>query len=82
MGAVIEVLSKVPLPDVPLSLLVAWAIWVVGGLLLMLWFRRRSAANRFPEIRPCGCRIAVGHPRGGAQVRNPDYCAERPQHLW
>jgi hypothetical protein len=52
VGAVIDLLSKVPLPDVPPSLLIAWAIWVIGGLLLMLWFRRRSASTRFPEFTP------------------------------
>ena len=52
MGAVNDMLSKVPLPDVPASLLVAWAIWVIGGLLLMLWFSRRSASTRLPEFRP------------------------------
>jgi hypothetical protein len=31
------------LSDIPSGLLVGWTIWLAGGLLLMVWFRRRSA---------------------------------------
>lgn len=37
-----------PLTNLPPQLLAGWALWLVGGLLLMLWFRRRST----PALRP------------------------------
>jgi hypothetical protein len=46
VGALTAALSKWPRPDVPAALLVAWAVWILGGLLLMLWFTRRSASRR------------------------------------
>lgn len=34
------------LNELPLALVVGWSIWLVGGLALMAWFRRRSAPRR------------------------------------
>ncbi|MCC7243029.1 MAG: hypothetical protein IT180_13965 [Acidobacteria bacterium] len=42
------------LTDLPPELVLGWAFWMVGGLVLMLWFRRRSAAapRHAPTPRP------------------------------
>ncbi len=40
------------LSDLPPELVVGWALWVIGGLLLMMWFVRRSAATRTREVAP------------------------------
>ncbi len=34
------------LNDLPPALVVGWTIWLAGGLILMIWFRRRSAPRR------------------------------------
>jgi hypothetical protein len=52
VGALTDVLSKWPRTEVPAALLVAWAVWILGGLLLMLWFTRRSAAPREHALTP------------------------------
>lgn len=36
------------LSNLPPELVVGWALWVAGGVALMLWFRRRSARPRHP----------------------------------
>ena len=40
------------LSDLPPELVVGWALWVIGGLLLTMWFVRRSAATRTREVAP------------------------------
>lgn len=34
----------------PPELLAGWALWLAGGLVLMLWFRRRSAPAPPPVV--------------------------------
>ncbi len=34
---------------VPLEVLAVWTLWLVGGVGLMLWFRKRSANPRHPS---------------------------------
>lgn len=41
-----------PLTELPRELVVGWALWVVGGALLITWFWRRSAAARPREVAP------------------------------
>jgi hypothetical protein len=36
------------LSSLPVELLVAWVVWLGGGLALMLWFRRASAPPPSP----------------------------------
>jgi hypothetical protein len=52
MGAVIGVIARWLPADIPVELFVGWAAWLLGGLLLMLWFTRQSRANRVPPFRP------------------------------
>ena len=40
------------LSDLPPELIVGWALWAIGGLLLTMWFVRRSAATRTREVAP------------------------------
>jgi hypothetical protein len=40
------------LSGLPPELVVGWALWVIGGLLLTMWFVRRSAATRTREVAP------------------------------
>jgi len=44
------------LSDLPPELVVGWAIWLAGGLALMLWFRRRSTT---PPRQPARSRGAA-----------------------
>jgi hypothetical protein len=62
-----------PLNAVPVELFVAWAVWVGGGLALMLWFKRASAAQVPPPapsvsstspVRLSGVRAPGVHPSG------------------
>jgi hypothetical protein len=48
------------LNGVPVELILAWAIWVGGGVGLMLWFKRASAAQTQPPVPAHGA---------GSQVR-------------
>lgn len=34
------------LKNLPPALVAGWIIWLAGGLILMIWFRRRSAPRR------------------------------------
>lgn len=66
------------LSDLPPELLAGWALWLAGGLALMLWFRHRSARPRPPVSAPrmpptgamrlSGTRPAASRPSG---VRPP-----------
>lgn len=66
------------LSDLPPELLAGWALWLAGGLALMLWFRHRSArpgpppdSHRLPPtgaMRLSGTRPAASRPSG---VRPP-----------
>jgi len=40
------------LTELPPELLVGWALWVIGGLLLTAWFLRRGASPRTRELAP------------------------------
>lgn len=40
------------LSELPRELLVGWALWVVGGVLLVVWFWRRSATTRGRDPAP------------------------------
>jgi len=40
------------LTELPPELVVGWALWVVGGLLLTMWFMRRSGPTRLRDIPP------------------------------
>jgi hypothetical protein len=37
------------LTNLPPELVVGWVVWLAGGLVLMRWFRRRSAAPTRPQ---------------------------------
>ncbi len=52
MGAVIDMIARWLPADIPVELFVGWAVWLLGGLLLMLWFTRRSDASRVPPVKP------------------------------
>jgi hypothetical protein len=54
MGAVTGLIARWLPADIPVELFVGWAVWLLGGLLLMLWFTRQSAARRVPPVRPAG----------------------------
>ena len=61
------------LTELPPELLVGWALWVIGGLLLTAWFLRRSASPRTRELAPPlpqggGARVSSTHAVAG---RNP-----------
>lgn len=62
-----------PLNELPPELVVGWALWVAGGLLLTMWFWRRTANARGREIAPpphggvarlSGTHAAAGRPSG------------------
>jgi hypothetical protein len=38
--------------ELPAELVIGWSLWVVGGLLLTLWFLRRSASPRTHHAAP------------------------------
>lgn len=67
-----------PLTDLPPELWAGWALWLAGGLALMLWFRHRSArpgppprSHQVPPtgaMRLSGTRPAASRPSG---VRPP-----------
>ena len=40
------------LTDLPSELVIGWALWVIGGLLLTLWFMRRSASTPSRDLAP------------------------------
>jgi hypothetical protein len=74
------------LSNLPPELVAGWALWVAGGVALMLWFRRRSRAPQRPmsasgvhrvpptgAMRLSGTRPAVSRPSG---VRTPDAFSE------
>ena len=41
-----------PLNELPPELVVGWALWVAGGLLLTMWFWRRSTTSRARDMAP------------------------------
>ena len=64
-----------PLKNLPPELVFGWALWLVGGLVLMRWFRRRSEA-------PTHSQSTVRHiaPKSGAGVTGRQPAAARPGH--
>jgi hypothetical protein len=42
------------LTELPPELVLGWALWIIGGLLLTMWFVRRSASPRMREVAPAG----------------------------
>ena len=52
MGAVIDLIARWLPADIPVDLFVGWTVWLLGGLLLMLWFTRQSRASRVPPFKP------------------------------
>jgi hypothetical protein len=38
--------------QLPPPLLVGWSLWVVGGVLLLLWFARQNGRPRLREVPP------------------------------
>ncbi|MCC7033581.1 MAG: hypothetical protein IT179_12200 [Acidobacteria bacterium] len=71
------------LSELPPALLAGWALWLAGGLALMLWFRHRSARPAPPPaghgVPPTGTmRLSGTRPapaRSGVR-RPPDAFAE------
>jgi hypothetical protein len=63
------------LNELPSALVVGWAIWLLGGLALMVWFRRRSAPTRPPSDAPARHRTASGVRR---PVPRPPVAPPRP----
>jgi len=74
------------LNNLPPELVAGWALWLVGGVALMLWFRRRSRAPQRPvtasgvhgipptsAMRLSGTKHAAPRNPG---VRTPDAFAE------
>jgi hypothetical protein len=41
-----------PLNELPPELVVGWVLWIAGGLLLMMWFWRRSGTARTRDAAP------------------------------
>lgn len=74
------------LSNLPPELVVGWALWLAGGVALMLWFRRRSRAPQRPmsasavhRVPPTGAmRLSGTRPAAprNAGVRTPDAFAE------
>jgi hypothetical protein len=60
-----DLLANWPRFDLAAEILVAWAVWVLGGLVLMLWFTRRSRAprhrDRFPPPPDAPARLSGVH---------------------
>jgi hypothetical protein len=65
------------LNQLPPELVVGWALWVVGGLLLTMWFMRRSTPTRLREVPaptplPATARLtgahAVARPMSGSHA--------------
>lgn len=63
-----------PLTNLPPELVVGWVVWLAGGLVLMRWFRRRSAA-------PTRSQSTVRHiaPKGDAHQSGSRPAARRAQ---
>jgi len=69
------------LSDLPPELLAGWALWLAGGLALMLWFRHRSARpgppSSGPRVPPTGAmrlsgtRPAASRPSGVRPASDP-----------
>lgn len=38
------------LKDLPPELIVGWVLWMLGGVALMVWFRRRAAPRQEPRF--------------------------------
>ena len=68
MGAVADLVARWLPADVPVELFVGWTVWLLGGLLLMLWFMRRSTANRVPPVRPVSPSAVVQRPLSGTHT--------------
>jgi hypothetical protein len=60
------------LSDLPLELVVGWALWMVGGLALTFWFVRQSASPRLREVAP------MPTPAGAAHLSGTHTAAARP----
>jgi len=52
------------LSDLPLELVIGWALWMVGGLALTFWFVRQSASPRLREVAPLATPAAVARLSG------------------
>ena len=71
MGAVIDLIARWLPADIPVELFVGWAVWLLGGLLLMLWFTRRSEANRVHPVQPVSPSEVTAKPTGVHTVARP-----------
>lgn len=58
--------------DLPLELVIGWALWIVGGLALTVWFVRQSASPRLREAVP------LAPPTGTARLSGTHAAAVRP----
>jgi hypothetical protein len=58
--------------DMPFEIVLGWTLWVVGGLLLTLWFLRRSASPRVREVGP------LPPPTGAARLSGTHAVAPGP----
>ena len=63
-----------PLTNLPPELVFGWALWLAGGVVLMRWFRRRSAA-------PTRSQSTVRHiaPKGDPRLSGSRPAAQRAQ---
>ena len=71
MGAVIDMIARWLPADIPVELFVGWAVWLLGGLLLMLWFTRRSDASRVPPVKPVSPSAVTAIQSGTHAVARP-----------
>lgn len=87
MGAVTDQLSEMLRGDFPIQLVIGWTVWAGGGLLLMLWFRRRGWTRAWRDTAsPSAVRLsgthAVARPASGVRAapRPPSgtHAAARP----
>ena len=66
------------LSQLPPELVVGWALWIVGGLLLTLWFMRRSTPARLRDVPAPAPVPAAAHLSGahaGARPVSGSYAA-------
>lgn len=87
MGAVTDSLGELLRGDFPIQLLIGWTAWAGGGLLLMLWLRRRGRTwarrdtSSPPPVRLSGTH-AVARPASGvraaAKPASGTHAAARP----
>jgi hypothetical protein len=68
---VIDLIARWLPADIPVELFVGWAVWLLGGLLLMLWFTRRSDANRVHPVKPVSPSAVTAKRSGTHAVARP-----------